>query len=843
MVNINFLENREKGTRCVTWGMPWKKGEVKNVKALVLKSSSGESLEMQNKINAYWPDGSVKWSLHSANLEGLGEAFQMTAAEEGGNKASGMCRDKGGKVVVNTGSVEVAFNTEGSSIIEEIRKDNVKVCSGGKLVAITETRAENVRRENTYIGELTELVIEDDGPVRCIIKAVGSHVSSEPENGEGLFRFTLRFYFYKDSKDIRIVHTYTYDGDSEKDFIKGMSMKFAVPMEGELYNRHIKFAGDSGYFDESLQLLLSWRPRIKQELYKGQLAGEEILFSKEDSDYENNMKAVNDMTVWDSYKMYQDSSEHFVIRKKTESDKCCFIDACHGHRSGGVGYVGSPKQGLAVGAKDFWQKYPSSLEIAGASGDMAEVTVWLWPTEGEAADLRHYDTKAHAGAYYEGFDEILSTPYGTSNTNEIFLTPYTEGIPTDQELDVFTNTVKKLPVMVCSPEHYRNTGAFGVWGLPNRESKEAMWFEQQLDNAIEYYKNEVEQRKWYGFFNYGDFMHTYDDGRSCWRYDMGGYAWQNTELVPTLWLWLAFMRSGREDIFTLAEAMTRHTSDVDIYHIGEYKGLGSRHNVVHWGCACKEARIAMAFHHRYYYYLTGDERLGDVFDDVSDAEYGVERLDPLRHFYDDGLKTHARTGPDWSSLTSNWITAWERKNDLVCMDKLFKGMESIKKAPFRLISGSNFGFDPDTGEMIYIGENAAGGSHLVICMGAPSIWMELVDITGDKQWHEMMVEYGRFYMLPPEEKTRISGGKLPADGWSFPYMAASMAAYCAKYENDGEYAQRIWKILRDDWVNFDFTYKEIKGSASKYAEKEISGISTNFIAQWCLNVIMCMGLI
>lgn len=80
-------------------------------------------------------------------------------------------------------------------------------------------------------------------------------------------------------------------------------------------------------------------------------------------------------------------------------------------------------------------------------------------------------------------------------------------------------------------------------------------------------------RSWYGMFNYGDIMHTYDPFRHSWRYDMGGYAWQNTELVPTLWLWLAFMRSGREDIFTMAEAMSRHCSEVDIYHLVRLKVL------------------------------------------------------------------------------------------------------------------------------------------------------------------------------------------------------------------------------------------------------------------------------
>jgi hypothetical protein len=65
------------------------------------------------------------------------------------------------------------------------------------------------------------------------------------------------------------------------------------------------------------------------------------------------------------------------------------------------------------------------------------------------------------------------------------------------------------------------------------------------------------------------------------------------------------VEAGREDVFTLAEKLSRHASEVDVYHFGKYKGLGSRHNVRHWGCPCKEARIAMAAHHRFLYYLTG----------------------------------------------------------------------------------------------------------------------------------------------------------------------------------------------------------------------------------------------
>ena len=90
----------------------------------------------------------------------------------------------------------------------------------------------------------------------------------------------------------------------------------------------------------------------------------------------------------------------------------------------------------------------------------------------------------------------------------------------------------------------------------------------QLEKLFCFYKQEVEQRNWYGFYNYGDFMHSYDPVRHVWKYDMGGYGWDNTELVPTLWLWLYFMRSGRADVFKLAANLSRHSSEVDVYHAG-----------------------------------------------------------------------------------------------------------------------------------------------------------------------------------------------------------------------------------------------------------------------------------
>ena len=38
--------------------------------------------------------------------------------------------------------------------------------------------------------------------------------------------------------------------------------------------------------------------------------------------------------------------------------------------------------------------------------------------------------------------------------------------------------------------------------------------------------------------------------------------------------------------------MTRHTGEVDMYHLGRWKGLGTRHGVQHWGDSAKQVRAS-----------------------------------------------------------------------------------------------------------------------------------------------------------------------------------------------------------------------------------------------------------
>lgn len=342
-------------------------------------------------------------------------------------------------------------------------------------------------------------------------------------------------------------------------------------------------------------------------------------------------------------------------------------------------------------------------------------------------------------------------------------------------------------------------------------------------------------------------MHTYDPIRHCWRYDMGGFAWQNTELVPTYWLWLYFLRTGREDVFTVAEAMSRHCSEVDFYHFGPMAGIGSRHNVRHWGCSCKEPRVSMAGHHRVYYYLTGDARIGDAMADAKDADLSLKNITYFQQKDETGPYVVIRSGPDWTSFLSNWMTQYERTLEPYYLEKIRQGIKDVSKMPFGLASGPSYRYE-ENGHLIYEGEDEKSPNmHLQICMGGPEVWWELADMLGDETLRKLLSIYGGFYYLTPEQKKEKTHGLIEKRPFAFPWFASDIGAYAAFFTKDESLAKTVWKNLLNALIKIGdeagFTPVCYATDDQKKAHMEIVWIKTNFAAQWGLNTITTLELL
>ncbi|MGP8243854.1 MAG: hypothetical protein ACLQVN_04965, partial [Bryobacteraceae bacterium] len=663
----------------ISWGVPWARGSVRRDQSFTLTDADGKALPLQSWPLAYWPDGSLKWSgFATVSAAGAAGPFRVapgpSAAAPGGTPVT--VRESADAIEVDTGALRCRLPRQGAALIDSMALEGLVVARQGRLVCTLEDHSDpDLVRLEHFASSIAKVTVEQAGPVRAVVRIEGTH-NSEKGDREWL-PFTVRLYFYGGQAAVRMVHSIVFDGDQEKDFIRGLGVVFAVPMREQIPNRHVRFSAEGeGLWSEPLEPLTGARAlplpgatgqapgpegRMGGELYALQLAGQRVP-NREQFNPQGQF-LLDNWAVWDSYKLVQLSADGFQIQKRT-NPQSCWLFAGAGKRASGLVFAGDVSGGLAVAVKNFWQSHPASLEVRNATGDAAGLHVWLWSPDAQAMDLRHYDTRNHTlAASYEDVQPGFSTANGVGRTSELTLYP-SAGVPAKEDTTRQARMNAQPPLLVCPPEHYHSVSAFGVWSLPDRSTPLKRAVEDRLAAALDLYRKEVEQRHWYGFWDYGDVMHAYDSARHTWRYDIGGYAWDNTELGTDMWLWYSFLRTGRADIFRMAEAMTRHTSEVDTYHSGRFAGLGSRHNVRHWGCGAKEARISQAAFRRFFYYLTTDERTGDIMRAVVDVDRKIVEFDPMRlaspRTGPIPYPGRMRGGPDWLTCAGNWMTEWER---------------------------------------------------------------------------------------------------------------------------------------------------------------------------------------
>lgn len=754
----------------VSWGVPWAQGTVAKDATFALRDAQGKALPLQTWPLAYWPDGSLKWSGLATVLPAklTGDAT-LTVGEASAAAGSVKVTQGAKSVTIETGVLVCVIPLSGESLIESLSVDGREVSRNGRLVGILQdgpaTNPEDAPPRTKFAGKVNKVTVEQSGPVRAVVRLEGVHQMAA--GGREWLPFVIRLYFYSGQTAVRMVHTIIFDGDQEKDFVRALGIQFDVPLRDEPRARYVRFAGaNGGVWSEPLQ---PGGGNVAQE------AGQAF----------TPRKGFEENAVWDDFKLTQPNPDGFTIVKRT-NPRSTWLFSAAGQRAAGHAFVGDLHGGLGVSVKNFWQSYPAGLEIRHASQPTAELVAWLWSPDGPQMDMRHYDVVAHGLlASYEDVQPGMSRAYGVARTSELTLFP-SATLPTRADTARLAEAGTQSPLLVATPEYLHSTGVLGVWSLPDRSTPFKKTIEDGLDSMLAYYEKQVEQHDWYGFWQYGDFMHSYSAPRHQWHYDWGGHAWDNTELGTPLWLWYSFLRTGRSDVFRLAEALTRNTSETNVYHLGDMAGLGSRHNVIKWGDGAKEARISQSAHWRPYYYLTTDERTGDLMRETLKSDVAAAKYDPMRVAApqipgEPQFAARIRIGPDWFALAGNWMTEWERTGDVRWRDRILAGVDSIVAMPFWLQTGQLHGLNPDlpgggigklkgggaqivgldlaTGKLTAIRDPLTKGSvpvsyNLATIQGGGEVMFELVPLLGRKDFATAWLQYCRIGGAPAEVLTK-----------------------------------------------------------------------------------------
>ncbi|HEX4811233.1 MAG TPA: Tat pathway signal sequence domain protein [Nonomuraea sp.] len=852
MTELRWLDRP--GEQGATWGVPWPRGAVARESPFALSDADGREVPVQSWVTATWPDGSVKWSAHAVGAGPASAAYRLQPGRAPAVPATPVAVSRsGGVLTVSTGVVVWTIEGTGGTLARSIARAGREIARDVRLVSLrqhgpTPDEGGPVARERAT-GVVERVTVEQDGPVRAVVRLEGRHGDWLP--------FTVRLYFHAGAENVRIVHTFVWDGDPGRDFLAGLGLRADVVMRDELHDRHVRLAGSAGFHAEAVRGLTGLRRDPGEEARRAQVAGRgcgEIA-----PDVARRLRLV---PAWNDHTLDQTSADGYTLRKRT-AEGHAWVTAPSGTRAAGYGYLGGVSGGLGFGLRDFWRLHPTRLDVRNAATGLATVTVWLWSPSAPAMDLRFYhdgmgqDTFAEQleglEITYEDYEPGFGDARGVARTHELTLRAL-GATPPAADLAAFAAAMNEPGLLTAAPERIRAAGVFGVWGLPDRSTPAHAEIEDRLDFLVDLYVLEREQRRWYGFWDYGDVMHTYDADRHTWRYDVGGYAWDNSELSPDLWLWLQYLRTGRASVFRFAEAMTRHTGEVDVYHLGRWKGLGSRHNVQHWGCSCKQLRISNAAYRRFYYYLTADERTGDLMDELGAPEETFLAVDPLRKVRDDVYTPDPAAlsvglGTDWGALAAAWLTRWERHGDERARDRLLGTMADIAAMPLGFLTGEAR-LDLATGRFGPASERISV-SHLSSLFGLPEICAELIDLVDRPDFERAWLRYCRLYLATPERQEAEVGERL--GGVSLVQAHSRLTAYAAARTGDADLAAWAWRkfaLDEGDQLNRNALQRQeiwalipVDGPEVPAPVREAPFVSTNDAAQYGLAAIHNLALI
>lgn len=285
-----------------------------------------------------------------------------------------------------------------------------------------------------------------------------------------------------------------------------------------------------------------------------------------------------------------------------------------GERAAGWFGLEGASVGVVAAFKDVLQEYPKAFTADPARN---RFIASIWPDLVEPMSFARHSLKPEIE---EGVATMENGAEGLAKTTElsIVLHARSEGSAAARA----SRTLIDPPVVSAAPRWYAESGAFGA--LAPRQEKHPE-LERALDTKFDWWLFNQGFVPWYGMWDYGDGKLSFDPAEGTWD------IWGNNEPAEDLLLWMQFVRTGETRFARAAQALSRHSMDIDNIHwpaapvyrgdtntstdywksLGQkegspYLGLGRRHGAEHW-LKTLSAHVWVAGWIADYH-LTGDHR-------------------------------------------------------------------------------------------------------------------------------------------------------------------------------------------------------------------------------------------
>lgn len=508
-------------------GVPFPLGVLRDPDRVRLVDERGGEIPLQTRETGRWSRlGPIKWLLcdFTADLDGEGRTVYLEY----------------GPSIHRTPAAPLAAQAETAGFPDidagRIRVDRnglaVDLSGDGTFAPVLSREALSgafVKHENGIrfaVPEGVEHVIEEDGSEKIVVRRTGWYV--DPDSDEEFCQFITRFVFTRDSPVLRIFHTWIFTGDGNADRISDMGWRF---------------------------------PSASALVPDGVLA-----------DWNGNRWLQANNIVQFDFASYLDPATGAVSEGRLP-----------GVLSGRVGDVR-----VAFGAKDFWQNFPSELEV-----DAKGFTFYNWPLNNPPATLER--PIAEQDAFRSRFihegkvldfripDEYATGPIfevssarerhidrdrpesvnaqGISRTEEMFLYFSPAAAPLEGAAMVLNGLNYETLRAVVDPAWLTATRVFGRIHPRDRENFPE---EEYLIDLIHSAPGRwVERLGVYGMWLHGDYP-TWNLNLEQQTVSVYRTLRKNHHTYP--YRWVPYARSGEPWKLKFAEAATRQMIDANFCH-------------------------------------------------------------------------------------------------------------------------------------------------------------------------------------------------------------------------------------------------------------------------------------
>jgi hypothetical protein len=407
--------------------------------------------------------------------------------------------------------------------------------------------------------------------------------------------------------------------------------------------------------------------------------------------------------------------------------------------------VSDDQRGVAIGIRHFLEEYPKELALDAAG--QAQAFTWS-PRAGAMSFARSSAAPGSEGA-------VENWAQGIAKTSELVLLFHDRATGADAIARTM-GYVLTPPVAHVDPAWYGDSGVYGHFAPRTAAFGE---LQRALDYKFDWVLFNQRWSPWFGMFDYGDVK----VGFNGTRWD----NWGHNEPAQDFELWLQFMRTGDPRYFDAAQALSRHTMDVDNTHwpaapryLGDtnypldywktadaapatkWLGIGRRHSAQHWQHALSAHVWVQGWLADYY--LAADHRALDVARQTADMH--------LRRLWGE----HELTGRRLYLSVWNLAEVWDATKDPRYGDETRRRVERMLRLQF------------DQGGALAL--DRYGYAQIYASQGLSRFYA----MTGDAAVRQALVRHARFVRDVP-----------PLDHWMESYYA-SIHSLTLGYELTGE---------------------------------------------------------